>query len=150
MVTVSVTRRTLRCRVKGGGVWCENVITVKNLKTYFYSNNRCNKAVNGVSFDIRKGRTLCVVGESGCGKSVTASSIIQLLPKLSRIEEGEITYHSEEKGDIVLSKLKRNSKEMRSFRGSDIAMIFQDPLTGRSGIQGWLARSRRISSSMRM
>lgn len=107
----------------------ENVITVKNLKTYFYSNNRCNKAVNGVSFDIRKGRTLCVVGESGCGKSVTASSIIQLLPKLSRIEEGEITYHSEEKGDIVLSKLKRNSKEMRSFRGSDIAMIFQDPLT---------------------
>ena len=117
----------------------ENVITVKNLKTYFYSNNRCNKAVNGVSFDIRKGRTLCVVGESGCGKSVTASSIIQLLPKLSRIEEGEITYHSEEKGDIVLSKLKRNSKEMRSFRGSDIAMIFQDPLTALNPVYkvGW-------------
>lgn len=117
----------------------ENVITVKNLKTYFYSNNRCNKAVNGVSFDIRKGRTLCVVGESGCGKSVTASSIIQLLPKLSRIEEGEITYHSEEKGDIILSKLKRNSKEMRSFRGSDIAMIFQDPLTALNPVYkvGW-------------
>lgn len=117
----------------------ENVITVKSLKTYFYSNNRCNKAVNGVSFDIRKGRTLCVVGESGCGKSVTASSIIQLLPKLSRIEEGEITYHSEEKGDIVLSKLKRNSKEMRSFRGSDIAMIFQDPLTALNPVYkvGW-------------
>ena len=117
----------------------ENVITVKNLKTYFYSNNRCNKAVNGVSFDIRKGRTLCVVGEPGCGKSVTASSIIQLLPKLSRIEEGEITYHSEEKGDIVLSKLKRNSKEMRSFRGSDIAMIFQDPLTALNPVYkvGW-------------
>ena len=69
------------------------IITVKNLKTYFYTNQRCNKAINGVSFQIKKGKTLCVVGESGCGKSVTASSIMQLLPKLSRIEEGEIIYH---------------------------------------------------------
>ena len=67
----------------------ENVITVKNLKTYFYSNNRCNKAVNGVSFDIRKGRTLCVVGESGCGKSVTAKSLLRLLkPPFAVIKEG--------------------------------------------------------------
>ena len=64
------------------------VISVKNLKTYFYTNERCNRAINGVSMDIKSGKTLCIVGESGCGKSVTATSIMQLLPKLSRIEEG--------------------------------------------------------------
>jgi peptide/nickel transport system ATP-binding protein len=104
------------------------IITVKNLKTYFYTNQRCNRAINGVSFQIKKGKTLCVVGESGCGKSVTASSIMQLLPKLSRIEEGEIIYHSN-KGDIRIDQLERNGKEMRHLRGQDIAMIFQDPMT---------------------
>ncbi|MCK5736041.1 MAG: ABC transporter ATP-binding protein [Spirochaetaceae bacterium] len=104
------------------------IISVKDLKTFFYTNNRCNKAVNGVSFDIKKGKTLCVVGESGCGKSVTAASIMQLLPKLSRIENGAITYHSEE-GDIRIDQLKKNGKKMRSIRGSDISMIFQDPMT---------------------
>ena len=61
------------------------IIEVKDLKTFFYYNNKVNRAVNGVSFTIRKGRTLCVVGESGCGKSVTANSIMRLLPDLSRI-----------------------------------------------------------------
>ena len=106
----------------------KNIITVKNLKTFFYTNQRCNKAINGVSFNIKKGKTLCIVGESGCGKSVTASSIMQLLPKLSRIEEGEIIYHGD-KGDIRIDKLPRNGKEMRALRGKDIAMIFQDPMT---------------------
>ncbi len=106
----------------------EVIITVKNLKTYFYTNNRCNKAVNGVSFEVKKGKTLCIVGESGCGKSVTAFSIMQLLPKLSRIEEGEIIYHSEG-GDIRIDLLERNGRKMRSLRGADIAMIFQDPMS---------------------
>ena len=104
------------------------IITVKDLKTYFYTNQRCNKAINGVSFQVKKGKTLCVVGESGCGKSVTASSIMQLLPKLSRIEDGEIIYHGD-KGDIRIDRLERNGKQMRSLRGKDIAMIFQDPMT---------------------
>ncbi len=104
------------------------IISVKDLKTFFYTNNRCNKAVNGVSFEIKKGKTLCIVGESGCGKSVTASSIMQLLPKLSRIEDGEIIYHSDE-GEIRIDQLERNGKKMRSIRGADIAMIFQDPMT---------------------
>ncbi|MDB4861317.1 ABC transporter ATP-binding protein [Alphaproteobacteria bacterium] len=103
-------------------------LSVKDLKTYFYTNNRCNKAVNGVSFDIEKGKTLCVVGESGCGKSVTASTIMQLLPTLSRIEEGEIIFHKDNE-KINIEKLERNGKEMREIRGSDIAMIFQDPMT---------------------
>lgn len=117
----------------------ESVVSVKNVKTYFYSENRCNRAVNGVSFEVKRGKTLCVVGESGCGKSVTASSIMQLLPRLSRIEEGEIIYHSETKGDILLNKLKKNGKEMRSLRGKDIAMIFQDPMTALNPVfrVGW-------------
>ena len=103
-------------------------LSVRNLKTFFYTNQRCNKAVNGVSFDIRKGKTLCIVGESGCGKSVTAAAIMQLLPRLSRIEDGTITYHSE-RGDIQIERLERNGKEMRSIRGAEISMIFQDPMT---------------------
>ncbi len=106
----------------------ETIISVKNLKTFFYTNQRCNKAINGVSFQIEKGKTLCIVGESGCGKSVTAASIMQLLPRLSRIESGEILYHSPE-GEIRIDRLKKNGKKMRSLRGGDIAMIFQDPMT---------------------
>nr|WP_330387777.1 ABC transporter ATP-binding protein [Anaerobium acetethylicum] len=89
--------------------------------------------------DIKRGKTLCIVGESGCGKSVTASSIMQLLPKLSRIEEGEIIYHSEDRGDIKIHELERNGKEMRSLRGQDIAMIFQDPMTALNPVYtvGW-------------
>lgn len=106
------------------------LIDVKNLKTFFYQGGRCNKAVNGVSFQIRKGRTLCIVGESGCGKSVTSNCIMQLLPSQARIEEGsEITYYKEGSDPIRIDKLGRSSKEMRSLRGSEIAMIFQDPMT---------------------
>lgn len=106
----------------------DTIITVDDLKTFFYTNSRCNKAVNGVSFKVRKGRTLCIVGESGCGKSVTASSIMRLLPTLSRIEDSAITYHSDH-GDVRIDQLKKNGKEMRMLRGGDISMIFQDPMT---------------------
>ena len=104
------------------------IITVDNLRTYFYSNKRCNKVLNGVSFKLYKGKTLCIVGASGCGMSVTPSCVMQLLPKLSRIESGSITYHSDE-GDIRIDQLERNGKKMRQLRGKDLAMIFQDPMT---------------------
>ncbi len=106
----------------------EIALSVRNLKTFFYAGRRCNKAVNGVSFDIHKGKTLCVVGESGCGKSVTAAAIMQLLPTLSRIEDGTITYHSDH-GDIHIERLERNGAQMRAIRGAEISMIFQDPMT---------------------
>ena len=106
----------------------ETIISVKDLKVFFYTNQRCNKAVNGVSFQIKKGQTLCIVGESGCGKSVTASSIMQLLPSLSRIESGEISYYTPE-GEIRIDRLQKNGPKMRSLRGAEIAMIFQDPMT---------------------
>lgn len=103
-------------------------LSVRDLKTYFYNNRRCNKALDGVSFEIRRGKTLCIVGESGCGKSVTAATIMQLLPELSRIEGGEVIYHSE-RGDIHIEQLERNGTAMRQIRGAEIAMIFQDPMT---------------------
>jgi peptide/nickel transport system ATP-binding protein len=103
-------------------------LSVDDLQTFFYTNRRCNKAVNGVSFEIRKGKTLGIVGESGCGKSAMASSIMQLLPRLSRIEGGSITYHSD-RGDIRIDQLDRDGAEIRGIRGEEIAMIFQDPMT---------------------
>ncbi len=105
------------------------VLSVKDLHVYFYTNQRCNKVLRGVSFDIRRGRTLCIVGESGCGKSVTANSILRLLPELSRIESGSITYYKEDGSEVRLDRLEKNGPEMRRLRGGDIAIIFQDPMT---------------------
>ncbi|WP_284639277.1 ABC transporter ATP-binding protein [Paenibacillus silviterrae] len=103
------------------------ILKVENLQTQFDLGKRVVKAVNGVSFNVRKGSTLGVVGESGCGKSVTAHSILQLLPKLGRITDGSITYYSNA-GEIILSRLKKNGNTIRSIRGKDISMIFQDPM----------------------
>jgi len=105
------------------------VLSVKDLHVYFYTNQRCNKVLRGVSFDIKRGKTLCIVGESGCGKSVTANSILRLLPDLSRIESGSITYYKEDGSEVRIDQLQKNGREMRTLRGKDIAIIFQDPMT---------------------
>lgn len=104
------------------------IVSVKNLHVNFYNNNRCNRVIRGVSFDLKKGKILCVVGESGCGKSVTANAIMGLLPELSRIEEGEIHFYNNGE-DIRIDKLPRKGNAMRKIRGEGIAMIFQDPMT---------------------
>lgn len=101
----------------------ENLLTVKDLKTYFFTASGVSKAVDGVSFNLKKGETMGIVGESGSGKSVTASSIIRLLPpKIGRIVDGQIDFQGK---DII----KLNKKELLNFRGKDIAVIFQDPMT---------------------
>ena len=101
----------------------ENILTVKDLKTYFYTASGVAKAVDGVSFIIAKGETMGIVGESGSGKSVTSSSIIRLLPpRTGKIVGGSIEF--EGKDVLALSK-----KELNDFRGKDIAVIFQDPMT---------------------
>ena len=101
----------------------ENILTVKDLKTYFYTASGIAKAVDGVSFNIAKGETMGIVGESGSGKSVTSSSIIRLLPpRTGKIVGGSIEF--EGKDVLALSK-----KELNDFRGKDIAVVFQDPMT---------------------
>ncbi len=100
-----------------------HLLRVDNLKTYFYTDDGIAKAVDGVSFSIEKGETLGIVGESGCGKSVTARSIMRLIPQPpGRIESGEILF--EGKDILTLSQ-----DEMRKTRGDKISMIFQDPMT---------------------
>lgn len=105
------------------------LIEVEGLKTYFRTHEGIVRAVDDVSFTIKSGETLGVVGESGCGKSVTALSIMQLVPlPRGRIESGAIRFHKN--GETVdLTGYKPRSKEMRSIRGNEIAMIFQEPMT---------------------
>lgn len=98
------------------------LLSVKNLKTYFYSDAGVNKAVDGVSFDIPKGKTVCIVGESGSGKSISSLSIMKLIDPPGKIESGEIIF---EDRDL----LKLSDAQMRKVRGRDIAMIFQEPMT---------------------
>jgi len=105
------------------------LIEVRDLKTYFYTDDGVVRAVDGVDFTIEPEKTLGVVGESGCGKSVTALSImglVQMPP--GKVEAGEILYHRN--GDVTeLTKLDPKGKEYRSIRGNEIAMIFQEPMT---------------------
>jgi oligopeptide/dipeptide ABC transporter ATP-binding protein len=99
------------------------VLELKNLKTFFYTYEGVAKAVDGVSYRLAKGEPLGVVGESGCGKSVTALSILRLIPfPPGKIVGGEILF----KGDNLL---KRSEDEMRKIRGNRISMIFQEPMT---------------------
>lgn len=101
----------------------EKLLEVKDLHTYLYLEQGVSKALDGITFDIKKGETLGVVGESGCGKSMTALSIMQLVPDPpGKIVSGEIRFQ----GENLLGKSK---KEMREIRGSRIAMIFQEPMT---------------------
>lgn len=100
----------------------ETLLSVKGLKTYFYTASGVSKAVDGVSFDLQTGEVLGIVGESGSGKSVTSNSIIRLLAPAGKIVEGEILF---EDRDIMLM----SRKELLEFRGTEIATIFQDPMT---------------------
>ncbi|MFI5329155.1 MAG: ABC transporter ATP-binding protein, partial [Candidatus Rokuibacteriota bacterium] len=101
----------------------ERLLDVKNLKTYFFTDEGVVRAVDGVDLYIEKGETLGVVGESGCGKSVTALSIMKLIPQPpGRIVEGEINYNG-----VDLVTLPAN--KMRKIRGKEISMIFQEPMT---------------------
>ena len=101
----------------------ENLLEVKNLKTYFFTRTGVVKAVDDVSFTIKSGQTLGIVGESGCGKSVTALSIMRLVASPpGKIVDGEINFN----GENIMEK---NSEEMTDLRGSKISMIFQDPMT---------------------
>jgi peptide/nickel transport system ATP-binding protein len=101
----------------------ERLLDVKNLKTYFFTDEGVVRAVDGVDLYIEKGETLGVVGESGCGKSVTALSIMKLIPQPpGRIVEGEISYDGTNLVTLAPNR-------MRKIRGKEISMIFQEPMT---------------------
>lgn len=96
------------------------LLSVKNLKTYFFTKDGVVKAVDDVSFEVEEGETFGLIGESGCGKSTLGLSILRLVPSPGRIVGGKIMY----KGEDLIQK---NEEEIRRIRGKEIAMIFQDP-----------------------
>jgi len=103
------------------------LLEIKNLITEFRTEDAVVKAVNGISFSVGKGETIGIVGESGSGKSVTSLSIMRLISSPGKITGGEIIFHLEKRSPIDLLSLPE--KEMRAYRGNDIAMIFQEPMT---------------------
>ncbi|HLO04586.1 MAG TPA: ABC transporter ATP-binding protein [Symbiobacteriaceae bacterium] len=101
----------------------EKLVEIRNLRTHFHTEDGIVPAVDGVNFYIKRGETLGVVGESGCGKSVTSLSVMRLIPNPpGKIVEGEILFEGQ---DLV----KKSESEMRKIRGNDISMIFQEPMT---------------------
>lgn len=107
----------------------DNILEFDNLKTYFYTDTGTVKAVDGVTFEIPRGSTIGVVGESGCGKSVTSLSVMGLLQgPTGQIADGEIRYNQVSRERAVdLAKISR--KELEKIRGNEISMIFQEPMT---------------------
>ena len=106
----------------------EVILKVENLKTHFSTNKGTIKSVDGVNFSVEKSKTLAIVGESGCGKSVTSLSILRLLDENGKIADGKIMFQGrDDKEPKNLAGL--TEKEMRNIRGKDISMIFQEPMT---------------------
>ncbi|RIK39835.1 MAG: peptide ABC transporter ATP-binding protein [Chloroflexi bacterium] len=119
----------------------EPLLEVKNLRTQFFTQDGVVRAVDDVSFDIMPGETLGIVGESGCGKSITAMSIMRLIPSPpGKIVSGTINFQGE---DI----LTMSDEEIRSIRGNKIAMIFQDPMTSLNPV---LSINRQISETLEL
>lgn len=110
------------------------ILEVKDLKTYFFQDEGVVRAVDGVSFDLHSGRTLGIVGESGCGKSVTSLSILRLVESPGKLVDGEIWLHGSSQGSVNLAALKPKGEEIRGIQGSEIALIFQEPMTSFSPV----------------
>ncbi|SHK22682.1 oligopeptide transport system ATP-binding protein [Hathewaya proteolytica DSM 3090] len=120
----------------------EKVLDVRNLEVSFHTYAGEVKAVRGVSFDLKKGETLAVVGESGCGKSVTSKAIMRILSTPpAEIKEGSEVFF----GDVDVLKLSEN--DMRKYRGSEISMIFQDPMTS---LNPTMKIGKQIAESLRV
>jgi len=101
----------------------KTILEVKDLRTYFYTRDGVVRSVDGVSFSVSEGETLAIVGESGCGKSVTSLSLLRLIPSPpGKIVSGSVLYHGKD-------LLKLSEDEMRDIRGDKISMIFQEPMT---------------------
>lgn len=111
----------------------DSVLSIRGLKTHFFLDEGTVHAVDGVDLEIPRGKTIGIVGESGCGKSVTAFSSLRLVSQPGRIVEGDIVFHHKE-GDVVLTDLEDEGDLIRAIRGKEIAMIFQEPMTSLSPV----------------
>jgi peptide/nickel transport system ATP-binding protein len=107
----------------------EPILEVKDLKTYFTQDEGVVRAVDGASFALQQGKTLGIVGESGCGKSVTARSILRIVERPGRIEGGEIWLRRADGSRTDLTRLDPQGAEMREIRGGEIGLVFQEPMT---------------------
>jgi oligopeptide/dipeptide ABC transporter ATP-binding protein len=110
------------------------LLSVRNLNTSFFQDEGTTKAVDGASFDVWPGKTLGIVGESGCGKSVTAQSILRIVDSPGRIVDGEILLTRPDGSVTDLVREKPDGREMRAIRGGDIGLIFQEPMTSFSPV----------------
>lgn len=108
------------------------ILNVQNLHTYFFTESGQIRALSGTDFALKRGEVLGIVGESGCGKSVTAQCIMNMVPNPGRIMGGDIFYYRKEGGqtqEINITRLNPRGRQMRAIRGNEIAMIFQEPMT---------------------
>lgn len=115
------------------------LVEVEDLKTYFYLDEGVVRAVDGVNFTIKRGQTVGIVGESGCGKSITARSIMQIVRPPGKIIGGSIRLHRQDAngkpGEVIeITKMDPMSKEMRLIRGGEVSMVFQEPMTSLSPV----------------
>ena len=112
------------------------VLEAKDLRVHFFTNEGVVKAVDGLNLNIERGKTLCLVGESGCGKSVTARAFLQIVGTPGKIVSGSMLFHKKTSDDrtetIDLASLDPKGKEIRTIRGKEISMIFQEPMTSLS------------------
>src|ERR1700736_3468184 len=116
------------------------LLEVRNLQTHFRTPEGINRAVDGVSFHVDEGETLAIVGESGCGKSVTAMSLMRLIPEPPGKIAGSVRFQDKD-------LLQLSEREMRAIRGNDISMIFQEPMTSLNPV---LTVGRQIGETLRM
>ena len=109
------------------------LLTAQDLKVHFFTDEGVVKAVEGVDLEIESGRTLCLVGESGCGKSVTCRAFLGIVQPPGRIVSGDILFRPAGAGEAInIAKLDPRGQEIRQIRGKEIAMIFQEPMTSLS------------------
>ncbi len=107
----------------------EPIVKIRGLKTHFFTDDGVVKAVDGVDLDVLRNRTLCILGESGCGKSIMARSILRIVENPGKIVAGSIEYQNDLGTTIDLAKARPGSKKLRDIRGADISMIFQEPMS---------------------